>query len=69
MCFFIQIITLGGFILGLVIGLVLGVNISLFLYAIILVAKDADESIERYTLNNQQKGCVLNDYYKFIIKQ
>ncbi len=41
------------FLLGLIIGLILGANISLFLYAIILVAKDADESIERYTLNNQ----------------
>ncbi len=41
------------FLLGLVIGLVLGANISLFLYAIILVAKDADESIEKYSLNNQ----------------
>ena len=41
------------FLLGLIIGLILGANISLFLYAIILVAKDADESIEKYTLNNQ----------------
>lgn len=41
------------FLLGLIIGLVLGANISLFLYPIILVAKNADKSIERYTLNNQ----------------
>ena len=39
------------FWIGLIVGLVLGANISLFLYAIILVAKDADESIEK--LNNQ----------------
>lgn len=38
------------FLLGLLIGLVLGANISLFLYTIILVAKDADESIEKYSL-------------------
>ena len=30
------------FLLGLMIGLVLGANISLFLYAIILIVKDAD---------------------------
>lgn len=33
------------FWLGLVAGLVLGANISLFLYSIILVGKNADENI------------------------
>lgn len=33
------------FILGLLIGLVLGANISLFLYALILAGKNADENI------------------------
>lgn len=33
------------FWLGLVAGLVLGSNISLFLYSIILVGKNADENI------------------------
>ncbi len=36
------------FVLGLVIGLVLGANISLFLYAMILVGKDADENISNH---------------------
>ena len=34
------------FWVGFTIGLVLGANISLFLYAIILVGKDADEKIK-----------------------
>ncbi len=36
------------FVLGLVIGLVLGANISLFLYAMILVGKDVDENISNH---------------------
>lgn len=36
------------FVLGLVIGLVVGANISLFLYAMILVGKDADENISNH---------------------
>lgn len=40
------------FRLGLIIGLVLGSNISLFLYAIILAGKEADENIEKYSSNN-----------------
>lgn len=35
------------FIIGMLIGLVLGANISLFLYAIILSGKRADESMEK----------------------
>lgn len=35
------------FWLGFIIGLILGANISLFLYAIILNGKRADENIEK----------------------
>ena len=35
------------FWLGFVIGLVLGANISLFLYAIILSGKQADENLKK----------------------
>jgi len=35
------------FWLGLVVGLILGANISLFLYAILLTGKQADERLYR----------------------
>lgn len=35
------------FWLGLIIGLILGANISLFLYAMIVTAKQSDEKIDR----------------------
>ena len=47
------------FWLGLIIGLVLGANISLFLYAIILSGKQADE--------NMIEKRWENDFSKFII--
>jgi len=34
------------FLIGLFIGLVLGSNISLFLYALIIAGKQADEQLE-----------------------
>ena len=34
------------FWLGIIIGLVLGANISLFLYALIIAGKQADEQLE-----------------------
>lgn len=34
------------FWVGFIVGLILGANISLFLYAIILVGKQADEQFE-----------------------
>ena len=36
------------FLLGLIIGLIIGSNISLFLYAIILVGKNADKKITNH---------------------
>ena len=42
------------FILGLSIGLVLGANISLFLYAMIIIGKQADEK-DTKVLNNIRK--------------
>ena len=44
--FFLYKLLLGGiyvFIKGLIVGLILGANISLFLYAIILVGKEGDK--------------------------
>lgn len=43
------------FVLGLIIGLVLGANISLFLYAMILVGKDADKNMASYLSDDLQK--------------
>ncbi len=34
------------FVVGFILGLVLGANISLFLYALILIGKQSDEKIE-----------------------
>lgn len=39
------------FLLGLIIGLILGSNISLFLYAMIIVGKQADDVIQNITPN------------------
>ena len=49
MPFYILKVVIEMFWLGLVVGLVLGANISLFLYAIILSGKKADENIEKYS--------------------
>ena len=53
------------FWIGLTIGLVLGANISLFLYAIILTGKQADERLEKIIETEDRS----NASSQFIIKQ
>lgn len=43
------------FWLGLIIGLVLGANISLFLYAMINIAKQSDDKIKMMSSNKVRK--------------